>query len=316
MYYVYRSINDLNKDIVDNLYKFPHDIDLVVGIPRSGMLPANLLALYLNKPYTDIDSFVAGRVYSSGERRKDIEPQPFRNVLIVDDSISQGTALRKAKEKLEGIKDKYQLTYAAIIATTEGAKKVDIYCEIIDDNRFFQWNMFHSNLIMNISCFDIDGVLCLDPPEDDDGPKYTSYISHATPYIIPTVKIDTLVSCRLEKYRDITEKWLKDNDVNYNRLVMLPFKTKAERVAWGRHGEYKGKVYRKSKDVLFVESSLKQAVEIARISGKQVFCTENMEMVDPDKHYRQKERLVTKIKQLAINVLGKLGVDYHVFKRA
>ena len=34
------------------------NVDLVVGIPRSGMLPANLIAMYLNKPFTDINSFL------------------------------------------------------------------------------------------------------------------------------------------------------------------------------------------------------------------------------------------------------------------
>ena len=42
MYIEYRSIADMNNIIVKNLQKLPHDIDLVVGIPRSGLLPANL----------------------------------------------------------------------------------------------------------------------------------------------------------------------------------------------------------------------------------------------------------------------------------
>lgn len=48
----YRSISDLNQIILKRLYIIPRDIDLVVGIPRSGMFPANLLALYLNRPVT------------------------------------------------------------------------------------------------------------------------------------------------------------------------------------------------------------------------------------------------------------------------
>ena len=39
----YKSFSDLNSAIIRNLHKFPHDIDIVVGIPRSGMLPANLV---------------------------------------------------------------------------------------------------------------------------------------------------------------------------------------------------------------------------------------------------------------------------------
>ena len=59
----YRSINDLNETILRKLHLISRDIDLVVGVPRSGMLPANLLALYLNLPYTDIHSFINGFVY-------------------------------------------------------------------------------------------------------------------------------------------------------------------------------------------------------------------------------------------------------------
>ena len=43
----YRSISDLNNIILQRLSILPRDFDLIVGVPRSGMLPANLLALYL-----------------------------------------------------------------------------------------------------------------------------------------------------------------------------------------------------------------------------------------------------------------------------
>ena len=42
----YRNIADLNRVILKRLNILPRDFDLIVGIPRSGMLPANLLALY------------------------------------------------------------------------------------------------------------------------------------------------------------------------------------------------------------------------------------------------------------------------------
>ena len=45
----YRNIADLNNTILQRLHIIPRDFDLIVGVPRSGMLPANLLALYLNK---------------------------------------------------------------------------------------------------------------------------------------------------------------------------------------------------------------------------------------------------------------------------
>ena len=60
--------------------------DLIVGVPRSGMFPANLLALYLNLPVTDIDSFRNGHIYQTGERGKTFNMNNIHNVLVVDDS--------------------------------------------------------------------------------------------------------------------------------------------------------------------------------------------------------------------------------------
>ena len=40
----YRNIKDLNEIILKRLYILPRNFDLIVGIPRSGMFPANLLA--------------------------------------------------------------------------------------------------------------------------------------------------------------------------------------------------------------------------------------------------------------------------------
>lgn len=56
----YRNIDDLNHCILQHLSILPRDFDLIVGVPRSGMFPANLLALYLNLPVTDIDLSATG----------------------------------------------------------------------------------------------------------------------------------------------------------------------------------------------------------------------------------------------------------------
>lgn len=292
-YIEYRSISDLNSAIINNLSKFPHDVDLIVGIPRSGMLPANLLALYLNKPFTDIDSFIEGKIYSSGERGKLIDRSSKQKVIVVDDSISSGSAIKKAQQKLREIANDYHIIYATIYATSKSIELIDIYCEIIDYTRIFQWNFFHHPTLIPRCCMDIDGVLCQDPPIDDDGDKYLEYITHALPYFIPTAEVNTLVSCRLEKYRPQTEKWLKDHGIKYKHLILLDLPNKEARLKWGKHGEYKGEIYKNSDNLLFVESSLVEAKEICRVSGKQVYCMENFEMI-----YKNKK--VSRLKELAI----------------
>lgn len=276
----YVSISELNEYIIRNLHKFPHDVDLIVGIPRSGMLPANLIALYLNKPYTDIDSFIEGRVYGAGFRKKFFQEREMKKVLVVDDSIGSGRALKEAQQKLTAQKDTYELVFAAVITSPEAKHLVDIFCVVIPFPRVFQWNLFHHPRFVPNSCFDIDGVLCEDPPIDDDGPKYLNYIKNAIPKYIPTVEINTLVTCRLEKYRDATEEWLRKNHVMYKQLIMLDMASKAERLAWGKHGEYKGEVFANSSAEYFVESSLSQAKIIVKIAKKPVFCTESFTMLE------------------------------------
>jgi hypothetical protein len=64
----YRSIATLNRQIVNWLDQLPSDLDLIVGIPRSGLLVANLLALHQNLPLTDIDGFLAGKIFYNGPR--------------------------------------------------------------------------------------------------------------------------------------------------------------------------------------------------------------------------------------------------------
>ena len=52
------TFEELGECIYTNISKVPRNVDLIVGIPRSGTLAANLLALYLNLPFTDIDRCV------------------------------------------------------------------------------------------------------------------------------------------------------------------------------------------------------------------------------------------------------------------
>ena len=56
----YRSISDMNDTIVGNLHRLPRDIDLVVGVPRSGVLAGRPCSTGANIPYSDAGSFLLG----------------------------------------------------------------------------------------------------------------------------------------------------------------------------------------------------------------------------------------------------------------
>lgn len=282
----YKSFADLSQDIKSNLHKVPRDVSLIVGIPRSGLLAANLFAVYLNLPLTDIDSFLDGRLLSTGFRGKSYEKDAFKGkILIVDDSIYSGKALNVVKEKISqasALKD-LEVLYCCVYVYPNCKDMIDVPLVLLDMPRVFEWNIFHHK-VLESACVDIDGVLCVDPTheENDDGENYLEFLLNARPYIVPKVKIDTLVTTRLEKYRASTEAWLKKHGIQYNELVMLDLPDKATRMKMNNRGAYKAEAFRQRKHcTIFIESERRQAQEIFELSGKIVYCVGTNEMYTP-----------------------------------
>ena len=200
--------------------------------------------------------------------------------MVVDDSIASGSALAECKENLSHLTSKFNFKYAVVYATPGKQNLVDYALETVATPRYFQWNIFnHSTL--DKACFDIDGVLCADPTKEqnDDGPEYVSFLLNAVPLYLPGSKIGTLVTSRLEKYRVETETWLENHRIKYDRLVMLDLPNMKARQKANCHGIHKANEYKKSKYNLFVESDLKQAIKINKLTKKPVFCTENFKMI-------------------------------------
>lgn len=277
----YRNIDDLNHCILQHLSILPRDFDLIVGIPRSGMFPANLLALYLNLPVTDLDSFRNGHIYQTGERGKTFNTTNIRKVLVVDDSTATGNAIAKCRELLKDIEKQYIIKYCVIYSVPLQKHNVDYYFEEIGYPRFFQWNILNHDILKK-TCMDIDGVLCADPTpeENDDGLHYQDFLLNARPLFIPRSEVGTLVTSRLEKYRLETEIWLKKNNIKYNKLVMLDLPNMEARQRANCHASFKAKEYKSSSNyMLFIESSMNQAIEINRLTQKPVLCTESFQMI-------------------------------------
>lgn len=282
----YRSVADLNETIINSLSLIPRDVDLLVGIPRSGMLAANLLALHLNLPVIDLEGFIEGRRLGCGVRgeRRGLQQSTdsVTKTLVLDDSVLSGATIRAARQRLADTQRDCEVLYGAVYAAPEATAEVDLYFEEVLVPRVFEWNLMHGGMLQH-ACVDIDGVLCVDPTEqeNDDGPKYRQFIEHAKPLLLPTTHLGWLVTCRLEKYRDLTTQWLARHGVRYERLYMMDLPNKAARLASGSHGSFKARIYRSTKAMLFVESSQRQAVEIARLSGKPVLSMETRQMLYP-----------------------------------
>ncbi|MBQ9390241.1 MAG: hypothetical protein IJU07_08715 [Synergistaceae bacterium] len=306
----FRTLSDLNRTIFSHLHELPKDIDIIAGIPRSGLLAANIIALYMNLPLTDTDSLAEGQIYSAGISRE--KPKWVKNIhearkiLVVDDSVASGRSLAETREKLKSSEFFSKIIFLAIYVAPESREFPDMYFEVVEFPRIFEWNYFHTKSKLNIACFDIDGVLCPDPSEEqnDDGEKYIDFIRNTPARCVPSFEIGFLITSRLEKYRSDTEYWLEKNNIRYGKLIMMGFATKEERIKSGSYAQFKAEHYKRIREAdIFVESNSKLAEEIARLSGKLVFCTDTHEVYDEGIVRKVRNRIKHKFRRVISRML-------------
>lgn len=278
----YITLNDLTAAIRNNIHKISHDVDFVIGIPRSGLMAGSMIAEFLNVPLIDVESFINGSKPNGGTRLSFNDKPKTNKVLVVDDTVFTGTSMNNVREKLSSFE--YDFTFMCVFLEGYGESSIDIYLEDVRKytNNFrtivlYEWNIFHHhNYIMLRSMYDIDGVLCVDPPDERNTEEYEKYIKNATPLFTPSVPVGAVVSYRLSKYQEVTEKWLKDNGIRYNSIFMFKGDSYEEREKSGISPEVmKGLIYKNNPNMtLFVESDDWQAINIHQISGKPVLCIE------------------------------------------
>jgi uncharacterized HAD superfamily protein len=275
-----RTVGDMAATIARNLHRIDRGaFDVIVGIPRSGMLPASIIATHLQMPLADPIGYARGIVHG----RSGAPVAAGGRVLLVDDSCNKGRAFVRAVELLpRGTR----ITRLAIFGPyqVDPATVCDIWFEQVGGPRVFAWN-WTKHIRLPRWGFDMDGVLCRDctKAENDDGPRYAAFLDQVEPLFLPRRPIGHIVTGRAEKYRAQTEAWLTRHGVQFEALHMTPWHTKAERMdamkfAGGRGGWKAGQARRLGVE-MFIESCPKQAVIIAREAGIPVFCTETQEAI-------------------------------------
>lgn len=308
----YRTVEGLNEDTHRLARELQQDIDLVVGIPRSGLLAANLMCLHLDVPMTDVQNLCEGKIFEAGSRCEDeLLLDEIDSVLVIDDSVLTGSQMTETRARLSERDFPFDIQFGAIYISPRGHQYVDYWSEVVSSPRVFEWNILHHTQLKNF-CVDIDGVLCRDPTseENDDGENYREFLTEVEPNIVPDQRIGWLVTSRLEKYRPETEAWLEEHSIDYERLVMMDLPDMETRRARGNHAQYKADVYDSVGADLFIESNLKQATEICEETNKPVFCYENNEMIQPGmagRAYRKSAETASGIRDNPVMLPARVG---------
>ena len=275
---IYITYEDLCRDVRENIRKIPRDVCGVIGCPRSGMIPAAMIAEHLNvglsSPEAVIDCGSVEKALSAHGGRR-LRATASKKLLVVEDTCARGRALLSAKEKLKHpVFAGYEPIF--LVAYLEG--RCD-YCmpdiwlrnirEQAKDGPFgwaiYEWNLFAHGKLTERTLFDLDGVLCEEPPDERDVPEYEAYIQNPVPKFIPTAETVHICTYRLLKYTDMTLSGLSKMGLRNCDLKMA---TGRDRPAW----QFKAAFYQDANWLLFVESSDKQARMIHELTGKPVIC--------------------------------------------
>lgn len=268
-------LQDLQLDTKKLASRLPSDLSAVVGIARSGLMPASILSTMLHLPlYSVSRAGVVDLGYGTrlGERGA---PNGRSTVLLVDDTAFAGTAMRTYPAILERAFPGVHVLKAVIYASAEAHRLVDFYSVLLPKPHWLEWHWFNSPMVAR-AAFDFDGILCHDPEpgEDDDGPRYREFLRRAQPLYVPRhTRIPLVVTARLDRpeYRRLTQEWLARWRITAGRLVMGPWSSVRARNPRSV-ARFKANQYRQSKLSLFVESDPKQAEAIAAQTGKRVLC--------------------------------------------
>lgn len=257
--------------------------DIAIGVPRSGLIPASLLALRRNVPMSDLAAFLVDphEVYATCYLRDNnpakLKPRCNR-ILIIDDACSSDSVTFKhIRRKLRGVTlpEMIKIEYAAVYRASIRSELDYCYREI-PQPRIFEWNWFRHSFLSKF-LLDMDGVICEDwkgEEQDGDDPVYQAHLANAKPLFVPERPVAGIVTSRLMKHRQATEAWLKRHNVRYAELVMHPAETPSARRRACDYAIRKSRVYTERGALLFVESSAGQARDIFHITGKPVLCVD------------------------------------------
>lgn len=253
----------------------------VIGVPRSGLIPAAVLALCRNVPMFSLEDVTGAERHGSWSLRRRPTGPGHGPTLVVDDTVWDVNTISLLRETLAYLPN---LCFAAF--ATSGAVAVDFHCHNFGREPLLtEWTVFHCEFNRFVLT-DLDGVLCEDWPHlGEDGvyaERYANHLANAACLVRPSFKLGGIVTSRLVKYREATERWLARNNISYEQLVMCPAETPTQRAAQYGFAEWKAHVYATwlahVPAALFIESCPRQAARMAAVTGRPVLDWSNQQL--------------------------------------
>lgn len=243
----------------------------IIGVARSGLAPAALLAQMLHLPLYILRQTEGDLIHAGHGWRLHGRETGLSRPLLVDDTIGSGTSMQRSLELLwarEILPDTcviYQHPQAQLMAT---------HCaKYLGNPHVLEWNVGNSPYSDRI-VWDMDGLICEDcPPEcDDDGPRYLDWMRAVKPKCLTRRSRITIATGRREKWRSETLAWLDrhgvqaelrmhaDGERTFESIVSHKARICTEFPATAPHGH--------DHTIGMLESDPHQAPAIERLAGR------------------------------------------------
>lgn len=248
----------LTADVLELASRLPPKLAGIVGVARSGVLPATQLAMHLHLPLLILresqnDIVDAGHGWRLGHHK------PEGPLLVVDDTCMTGRSLRHSREVAAKVLPGHKLLWAVVYKNPAATIKpaIDFVGRDLPHPHLLEWNLFNSIFSPTMAC-DFDGILTI------DGTTRPQYLPRKG-------TLPLIVTGRLERDRVHSIAWLARQGIKFGKLVMYPG-TLAERDNPGALAAFKAEHFAASGLSYFVESDPAQAEGIAKLSNKPVIC--------------------------------------------
>ena len=278
----FRSYSDLARAVSSNLSRVPSDVDLIVGIPRSGLIPASVISLGLNLPMTDVEGLLAGRLAVTRLTRRigrgALAVRDCSHALVLDDSIYTGSTLAVIKERIRAAQLPLRVTYAAVYATPESVGAVDLHFEVCPRPRVFEWNYLHHHVLAT-SLVDLDGVLGIDSQlfNAASPSERATYLAGLQPRVRPTARILGFITDCVSAGQADLQAWLQHHGISFQHLILrdrAPHRSSDP--------SHKARAYhRETRATLFLDGSSGDGQRIASRSGKPVIDVRERRLYEP-----------------------------------
>jgi hypothetical protein len=307
----YVTTAELTADTLSLIKVLPPDIDLIIAIPRSGLLPGSLLAYHLHVPLLTVSRQRGIIDPGHGVRLESRPTTTPRHILLVDDTAASGNEMTANFPTVRAAYPDARITRTVIYCRPEATHAVDVFSRLYPGLHYLEWNVFNAGH-GSAAGFDFDGILCRDFTVDECRVEasYRAAMATIEPLNLPRRSmIPLIVTARPESTRSITMEWLDRHGIKVDVLIMRDWPSDDplnpppdQSAAW------KANHYTRSGLPLFIESDPGQAEIIAALSGKTVLCPALGRVIPPSRTREEKLAAAIELcdfRRSTCNCLGK-----------